>query len=301
MIPLVIDPAYVERIALLIHDRALPGHERETVSHRPWIAQDYAQLATEFSSVVFRADDTAIVPITGPIDYRRSIMSEMGFMTSSEAVRSDFRRLMADESVSRIVFDIDSPGGLYSGLPELARDVFQSRGTKRTVAVANPLAASGALWLGAAAEKFYVLGSGQVGSVGAVMLHSDLSRAYDEMGVTHTILRDPEGKADFNPLEPLSEESRQHHQQIVSDIAKEFTASIAKFRGVTAAQAASQFGRGRVMGAEDAVQAGLVDGIVDSVQSVLGPRIQQSKRRPKLHARLEIARINRLTRGSESA
>ena len=239
------------------------------------------------------------MPIVGPIDYKQSIWTKFGYMTSSQAVREDFNRLMMDDQITRIVFDIDSPGGLYSGLPELARDVFNSRGKKQTVSVANPLAASGALWLGASAEKFYCLGSGQAGSLGSLMMHADYSRAFDSMGITHTILRDPTGKADFNPYEPLSDDSREHHQQVISAITDEFTAAIAKFRGVSKSVAASSFGQGRVLNARDAVSAGLVDGVVDSLQSVLGPRIKAGKR-VRLHPRLALARVQAAKKAAEA-
>ncbi len=230
---------------------------------------------------------TAVIPVNGIIDYRRSILSDVGMVASSEVIRQDFQQLLADDSVSQIVFDIDSPGGLYSGLPELARDVFDARGTKSTIAVANPMAASGALWLGAAADKFYTLQSGLVGSLGALMLHQDASEMFAANGITNTILRSPEGKADFTSMEPLTDESREHHQQQVEAIAEEFLAFMAKARGVSKGDARQNFGQGRMLDGRAAARAGLVDGIVPSLGSVLGPK--RPKRR--LSPRLQIAKL----------
>ncbi len=281
MIPLLIATDYVRPFVDMARD---PGGRTAGFEGEPQAASDGGFLCD-----VLKVGSTAVIPICGPIDYRVSFWSRWGLMTSSQAVRADFARLMNDSDVSRIVFDIDSPGGVYSGLPEVARDVFRSRGTKETVAVANPMAASGALWLGASAERFFVLGSGQVGSLGALMLHMEASRFFDEQGITFTILRDPPGKADFNPFETLSEESRDHHQGMINAIADEFRGAIARFRGVSKAKAASDFGEGRMLNAREAVDAGLVDGIVDSVESVLAPRVR-SQRRTRLNPRLELER-----------
>lgn len=256
---------------------------------------DGGRIQGEFRSRAIVAGETAVIPVHNSIDYRPSIWSDYGYLSSSLAIRTDFARLVADDTVKRIVLDIDSPGGLYTGTPELARDIYNARDKKDVVAVANPLAASGALWIGAAASKFYALGSGQVGSIGALILHSDWSQFYTSMGITNTILRSPAGKADFNSMEPISEEVRAHYQKHVEAIADEFQTSVGKFRGKTKKYVADNFGGGRMLTAEQAVSAGLIDGIVDSLEAVLGPKVKAGKR-VKLSARLEIARLSGLKR-----
>jgi len=247
-------------------------------------------LDIDFRSRADIVGSVAVIPVHGVIDYRATFMSDYGYCCSGEAIRQDFNRLVADETIEKIVFDISSPGGVYSGMPELAADVFASRGKKTTIAVANPQAASGALWLGAAAEQFFVLGSGQVGSLGALMLHTDMSKFYEAGGIEHTILRSPEGKADFNPIEPLSPESREHHQQQIDAIAAEFTAAVAKYRGVNKKVAAESFGEGRMLDGPKAIDAGLVDGIVSSLSAVLGSKAKTTKR-ARLHPRMQLAKV----------
>jgi len=263
-------------------------------------AYDNMIVQSEFRSRAIVAGDTAVIPVHNAIDYRPSIWSDYGYLSSSMAIRADFARLLADETVTRIVFDIDSPGGLYTGTPELARDIYNARDKKETIAVANPLAASGALWLGASAGKFYALGSGQVGSIGALVLHSDWSQYYSSLGITNTIMRSPERKADFNQLEPLSEESKAHYQQHVADIADEFQAAVAKFRGKSKKYVADNFGGGRMLTATQAVAAGLIDGMVDSLDAVIGTKVKTMKR-VKLSARLEIARLSGMKKKDASA
>lgn len=282
MIPLLIAPESVSQFAALTQakrNRRLLLTDGQVVvddgSHRPLM------LAQKLS------DGTAIIPITAELDYRWSWLCYYGYYVSTQQVRQEFAALLADDQVKRIVFDIDSPGGVYSGIPELGRDIFASRGQKTTIAVANPMAASGALWVGAACEKFLVLGSGMAGSLGALMLHTDLSRYYDQLGIVNTILRKPDGKADFNSLEPLSDESRKIHQDGIDAIADEFLTAMAKYRGVSKSAAAKDFGQGRMLAGKDAVAAGLCDGLVDSLDTVVGGK--SSKKRARLHPRLELA------------
>ena len=68
--------------------------------------------------------------------------------------------------MGQIIFDLDSPGGVVYGVPELAAKIRAFRNTKPIYAVANSEAGSAAYWIGSAASKFYVTPSGQVGSIG---------------------------------------------------------------------------------------------------------------------------------------
>lgn len=271
---------------------------KEVPAYRPYMF-DGAVLQSDFRSRTVVAGGVAIVPIHEGIDYRPSIWSDYGYLCSSMAVRSDFNRLVNDETIDRIVFDVDSPGGLYTGTPELAKDIYNARSKKETIAICNPMAASAALWIATAASKCYCLGSGEAGSIGALMLHSDMSQYYTAAGIVNTILRSPEDKADFNSLEPLKDESRTHYQAVISTIADEFIATVAKHRGVSKKVVAENFGDGRMLSGPQAAAAGLVDGVVDSLEAVLGTRIKAAKR-VKLSYRLELARRDGLKRKSNA-
>ena len=60
---------------------------------------------------------------------------------------SALRQALADDSVSQILIDIDSPGGSVYGVSELADEILTARGKKPICAIVNSLAASAAHWL----------------------------------------------------------------------------------------------------------------------------------------------------------
>ena len=66
------------------------------------------------------------------------------------------RQALADESVSQILIDIDSPGGSVYGVAELAEDILSACSQKPVIAIANSLAASAAYWIGCSAAELYV-------------------------------------------------------------------------------------------------------------------------------------------------
>ena len=81
----------------------------------------------------------------------------------------------------------------------------EAAATKPVIAIANGMSASAGYALASGATKIIAAPSGMAGSIGAVMLHLDLSRALDKEGVTPTLIIEGARKADGNPVEPLSD------------------------------------------------------------------------------------------------
>ena len=101
--------------------------------------------------------------------------------------------------------------------------------------------------------------SGQVGSIGVFAAHDDLSRAYDAAGVTTTLIAAGKYKVEGNPFEPLGDEAKAYIQSRIDDYYGMFVRGVAKGRGVSVDKVRSDFGQGRMVGAADAVTAGLAD------------------------------------------
>jgi signal peptide peptidase SppA len=195
----------------------------------------------------------AVIPVQG-------VMSRRGYYgVSTIAVARALESAAESPEVSAILLDVDSPGGSAYGTPELSATVSRVREAKPVVAVANTMAASAAYWTLSAATRAVVTPSGDVGSVGAFILHGDMSEALAKDGIKVSIIRSVPGKADANPYEPLTEDARQALQQSVEASHKDFVATVAKNRGKAQSYVEENFGRGRLVGARDALKAGMVD------------------------------------------
>lgn len=200
-----------------------------------------------------------IIPIYGTIFPRANIMTEISGGATVSGIRTAFRQALADESIGSILFDIDSPGGMVDGIEELATEILEARGRKPMVSIADYMMASAAVWLGSSADEMVVSPSAMVGWVGAVAVHTEYSKADEMAGVTHTVIRHPEGKYGGNEYEPLSEKARAELQQMVEDYGTKFETQMAKARGVSVSVVRNSFGQGGGMTAARAKAAGLVD------------------------------------------
>jgi signal peptide peptidase SppA len=201
----------------------------------------------------------AILPIRGTIAHHASMLAESSGGATTEGIAKRLREALADPQVASIVLDIDSPGGSVSGVPELAAEIYRSRGRKPLKAVANALAASAAYWIGTAADELIVTPSGEVGSVGVIAAHQDISEALVKEGVKVSLVTAGRYKAEGNPYQPLDEEARAELQRRVDEAYGWFVRDVARNRGVSVETVRSEFGEGRVYGGKEAVRRGMAD------------------------------------------
>lgn len=225
----------------------------------------------------------ALIRIGGVITARASIFDDWSGGVSNETIGRATDAAVADGKAEAIIYDIESPGGTVQGLPENADKVLAAKKTKPTKAVANHYAASAAYWYASQAAELYVTPAGQVGAIGVLMNAVDETEALKMAGVKD-ILVSNEGspyKAEGYPQVPFTEAERADMQEKCNKIAQAFFATVAKGRGLKAATVESQFGRGRMVLAQESVDLRMTDGIStlqEVVDSVNRPKSRAARR-----------------------
>ena len=227
----------------------------------------------------------AVIPLYGTITMRAGLMSQFSGGTSTEQLGASLRDAMSDPDVAAVVFDVDSPGGTVDGVPELADQISAYRGQKPMVAVANTLCASAAYWLMSQCNEVVVTPSGQVGAIGVVTMHQDVSGMHQMMGVKTSLISAGKFKTENNPYEPMTDEGRGAIQQSVDDFYGMFTAHVARGRGVQPGDVRDGMGQGRVVNARRAVSLGLADRVATLGDTV--SRLSSGQGRARVKAELE--------------
>jgi capsid assembly protease len=215
-----------------------------------------------------RTGGVAVLPVYGVINHRMNMMSDMSGGTSIEKLTAQFREALADPAVASIVLDVDSPGGSVTGVQELADEIYAARAQKQIAAQVNPQAASAAYWLASAASEIVSIPSGEAGSIGIFVPHTDYSKALEEAGVKKTLISAGKYKVEGNPFEPLTEEARAYLQSRVDQYYGPFVSAVARGRGVPVANVREGFGQGRMAGAQDALAMGMIDRVATLDQTV---------------------------------
>lgn len=229
------------------------------------------QRATKYTKKTGR---TAILPLNGIITQKLNLWSFFLGGTSTDLFGREFDAAINDNSIGAVVIDIDSPGGSVYGVPELARKIYNARGKKPIIAATNSLAASAAFWIASAADEIVITPSGEIGSVGVIAIHADFSKAEESFGVKVSLIYAGDYKIEGNPHEPLKDEARIAIQQRVDDYYGMFITDLAEFRGISERTVLQKFGKGRVVGADDAINSHMADkiGTMENIIADLEPK-----------------------------
>jgi signal peptide peptidase SppA len=221
----------------------------------------------------------AVIPLWG-------VLTPSGDDWSYGTSLDDFTRLIgqldANQNVSTIVINARTPGGTVTGTPEAAAAVRAVRDGGRTkiVTVANGMMASAGVWIGSAASEVIVTPSGEVGSIGVISMYADFSKAYEAMGIKVDVMRVPAKKARFSGVEPMTDEMRATVEGRLETSYTAFKRAMADNRGIRIDSVEGKFGGGEMMSANEALAAGLVDGIATLDETIARLAMGSPKRVP---------------------
>ena len=190
-------------------------------------------------------------------------------------LRGQLAQAVANPDVGAIVLDVDSPGGTYAGTPETAAAVRAANAVKPVTAVVDSLCASAAYFIASQAGQVVASPSSDLGSIGTLAVHHDFSQQLEREGIHTTIVRDPPFKAEGNPFEPLSDEALAYLQADVSAATAEFHRTVAQGRRVSVGKVAAEFGQGRTVGAQKAVDLGMADRVGTMADILSGIRTKR--------------------------
>lgn len=207
-------------------------------------------------------DGVAVLPVSGVLAKRMNLFSSISGGASYEMVAKDFAQAMNDPAVEAIVLVVDSPGGAIDGVQKLGDAIFSARGVKPVGAIADGMMASAAYWIGAQADVVVAASdTTMIGSIGVVSAHRDISAAEEKAGVKTTEITAGKYKRIASEFAALSDEGRAEIQERVDYLYEIFVGDVAKARGVGVDVVLENMADGRVFIGQQAVKAGLVDGV----------------------------------------
>jgi signal peptide peptidase SppA len=213
----------------------------------------------------------AIIDVFGVLVHRGEVINaDSSAIQSYSGIATQLTKAAQDGTVKKIVLNIDSPGGEVSGLMQLADQIYQLRQSKPIEAFVNDLSASAAYWLASAASSITLTESSQVGSIGVVMRHMDVSHALSQDGLKITHIYAGKHKVDGNPYEPLTESVKNDFQKDVDYYYDLFVNAVAKHRKIDVQVVRDT--EAKVFCAHEAIALGLADRIASSpffVQSLM--------------------------------
>ena len=249
-----------------------------------------------------RIGSVAVIPVVGFMQPKSDRFLRFFGGTSTEQVVDEMTQAVGDQNTSAVVGYFDTGGGTAIGNEEAAAAIRSMRGSKPLIAFVKGTCASAGYYLASAFDRVVATASSRIGSIGTMYEHFDQSEFWSELGVKFDMVVNQHSprKADFSSNVPLSAEARDTLQKMVDDFGDQFLNTVARNRGVTREQVNDRFGKGRVFLAAEAQQAGMIDGIAESLQAVIA-NIKSSKGAVSLAPSWDVAAEDQYRHGALGA
>ena len=217
-----------------------------------------AQLFGEVPKAYIAEDGTGVIPIAGVIGKGLSPLEKMTGAVDVSDISETIDDYAMNPQVTRIAFQVSSPGGTVTGVEELANKVRNI--SKPTMAYSDTEMASAAYWIASAADKVVVSPSSTIGSIGVYMVVADYSEAAKAEGIKMIVIKAGQHKAIGVPGAEVTEDQQDHLQEGVDEIWGDFKAAVLKTRKMVKASDME----GQVFSGKQAAQRNLVTGLADS-------------------------------------
>lgn len=195
---------------------------------------------------------TAVIEIDGEIGPKQE--------ASAEFVVAAAKAAFEDEGAQGVVLLINSPGGspVQAGIinDELKR--LKAKHKKPLYAVVEESCASAAYYIAASADRIYVDKASIVGSIGVLMEGFGFVGLMEKLGVERRLLTAGENKGFLDPFSPQTDRHREHAQQMLDQIHRQFIDVVRTGRGKRLKEAPELFS-GLFWTGQQAVELGLAD------------------------------------------
>lgn len=219
--------------------------------------EEYREFSTPAGTI-------AVIPVHGILGKHLSSMEIACGGCSLDTLQNQLKTATASPRVTRILLDVNSPGGTVTGTPETAAMIRAARAVKPVWAFTDSEACSGAMWLASQCDVFYTTESATIGSVGVRMVLLDYTRKLEEEGVKVNAISSGKYKLLGAPFKALSDEERDMLQTESDRIHQQFQQAVNAVRPVETAYLQGQIYRG-----EEASGIGLSDGIVEDLDAAI--------------------------------
>lgn len=208
-----------------------------------------------------RIGATAIIPIEGTLVHKGAYLGKSSGTMSYEGLQTRINAVRRDPSVRGVVFEIDSFGGEGAGMFDTAHMIADLSREKPTLAIANDYGFSAGYGLAAAARQVVLSSTGGLGSIGVITMHLDHSKRLERAGTKVTVIHSGKHKADGHSFGELPPDVAAKIQGRVDAMRDQFAGMVGQFRGPRLSKAAALATEAEAFYGEDAVKAGLADGV----------------------------------------
>ena len=187
------------------------------------------------------------------ISLEGAIMDERELLTQID--------LAKDPNIKGVLINIDSPGGEMSASVAISDAIKELSTLKPIIAYASGTMASGSYYAGIGANKIYANRASFIGSIGVIMQTPNTEELAKKIGISTQVVKAGEFKEAGTFTRSWNSDERAALQGLVDKSYELFTSDVANARGLDL-NSSKQWANARVFLAQQALNLGLIDGIM---------------------------------------
>lgn len=256
-----VQPATLQAIRDVLSSRLMLDHGESPHARADFSPRRRADLPAAQPG---NAQRISVVPVFGIIGKRLDEFEASCGGCDLENVEAALARAVHDPRSDAIILHFDSPGGVVTGVPELAAKIRAWSDEKPIYAFTDKLMASAAYWLASACTGIFCTPSADVGSIGVYLAVIDESEAWAKEGYKMVLVKAGTRKAEGMSGLPIQDATIAAWQAEVDEIYAMFTGDVTQSR--TSVDASAM--QGQTFMGQSALHAQLVDGIVPDLMSL---------------------------------
>ena len=210
------------------------------------------------------SDKILLIDIEGPIANDPVLVPGIGVVPGITArVRQELELAYDDPDIHGVLLRINSPGGTLTDSDIIHHSLMEFKKSKKVkiVAAMGDLAASGGLYVAMAADEIYAHPTTITGSIGVIIPHLNYSGLFEKLGLASDPVTSGKFKDMDSPYRPRKEEEKKLLQKLVDDQYEKFVHVVKDGRPHMSMQQVRSLADGRILSAQDALAAGLIDHI----------------------------------------
>lgn len=159
-----------------------------------------------------------------------------GTITGYPYIQATYRRALADPAVNGVVLLVNSCGGDVNQCFELVDEMYAGKDQMPITTVVQGMAASAAYALASLGDTISISNTSEVGSIGVVGTHVDMSAALADQGLKITKIYAGSNKINGDSAFPLSSEAYAEESALVTEAYNVFVNTVARNRPVLTTQ-----------------------------------------------------------------
>lgn len=225
-------------------------------------------------------DGIAMISTSGSLVSSGNWMTKWLGIPSYDDIIARFHEAGEDKSVQQVIHFINSPGGAAEGCKGCASFIESfSQNVKPVVSYTDRQACSAGYWLFAAGDQAIVGEDARIGSIGALLVHTEYTEMDKQMGITRTVFRSAPLKAKLNPYEKLDEAGTEEAEKELKWLHDSFVGGVSLLRQKPVSTVEKKMATGAVFRSQEAISMGLADKVMnfDSLMAKLTSALKRKK------------------------